>query len=116
MAKKVRVSEFTDYIQFYKQQTVFDEEEIRTHSEWAPCFKKWARVKVIFREQLESIISGGTTLRNRLELTLRTTDRIDSTMRFEYQGAFYNISIIGDKTGRKQETSLLGETVMDGGE
>lgn len=116
MAKKVRVSGFTDHIQFYKQQVVFDEEEVRTYSDWVPCFKRWARVKVIFREQLESIISGGTTLRNRLELTLRHTDSIDSTMRFKYKDAFYNISIIGDKTGKQEETSLLGEAVLDGGE
>lgn len=116
MAKRVRVSEYTEFIQFYEQQVRFDEESYMNISEFMPIFKKWARVKVIFREQLESLLSGGNTLRDRVELTLRYTDKIKSTMKFEYKGNMYTISIIGDKSGLKEEMSLLGEAVLDGGE
>ena len=116
MAKKTRASGYTEYIQFYEQVVAFDPEEVRTISEWKPIFKRWAKVHIIFREQLESLISGAQTLRDRVELTLRYTDKISSTMRFEYRGNFYNISIVGDKTGKQEEIGILGEAVVDGGE
>lgn len=116
MVKKTRVSEYSNRIQFYRQTVVFDEESCMNVSKYIPIFKKWARVKVIFREQLESLISGSNTLRDRIELTLRYTEEINSTMKFEYKGNMYNISIIGDKRGLKDEINLLGEVVLDGGE
>lgn len=84
-------------------------------SEFVPVFKRWARVKIIFREQLEAVISGANTLRDRLELTLRYCEDIDSTMAFEYRGKMYNVSIVGDKTGLVHEIGLLGESIQDGG-
>lgn len=116
MAKKSRVRDYGHHIQFYEKTSVFDEELSMYRHEYCPIFKRWARVKIIFREQLESVISGGNTLRDRIELTLRHCDDIDGTMKFEYRGQMYNISIIGDKTGLRKEISLLGESVMDGGE
>lgn len=116
MAKRVKPSDYAHHVQFLKQQVVYNEETGMNESQFVPCFKRWANVKVIFREQLESVISGGNTLRDRLELTLRYTDKIDSTMRFAYKGKEYNISIIGDKSGLREEIGLLGEAVIDGGE
>ncbi|MBS4762114.1 phage head closure protein [Carnobacteriaceae bacterium zg-ZUI252] len=116
MAKKVRVSEYTDLIEFYEQKVIFDEESCMNVNEYVPAFKKWARVKVIFREQLESLLSGGNTLRDRIELTIRYTRDVNTTMKFKYRDNLYAISIIGDKNGLKQEISLLGEAVLDGGE
>lgn len=116
MAKRVKVSDYAHRIQFLKQVVSYNERTGMNESHFVPCFKRWARVHVIFREQLESVISGGNTLRNRLELTLRYTDKINSTMRFIYKGEEYNISIIGDKSGLREEIGILGEAVLDGGE
>ncbi|MBF0780510.1 MULTISPECIES: phage head closure protein [unclassified Granulicatella] len=116
MAKRVKPSNYTHRIQFFKQVVTYNDETGMNESQFVPCFKRWANVKIIFREQLESVISGGNTLRNRLELTLRYTDMIDSTMRFSYGDNQYNISIIGDKSGLREEIGLLGEAVIDGGE
>lgn len=116
MSKKTRASDFSKRITFYAQTTRFNEETGMTETVYVEVFKRWAKVKVIFREQLEAMVSGANTLRDRLELTLRYAEDIDSTMAFQYKGEFYNISIKGDKSGLRQEISLLGEAIRDGGE
>ena len=116
--KKTRSSEFRNQVTFYRQSTQYNEVTGVNESVYTLAFKRWAKVKVIFREQLESVVSGGNTLRDRLEFTVRYCTDIDSTMRCEYKGLMYNISIVGEKpnTPVREEISFLGETVRDGGE
>lgn len=73
------------------------------------------RVKTIYREQLEMVVSGAQTLRDRLEFECRYTEIVTSAHRVEYKGNEYQISIEGDTDGRRRRTRFLGERLVDGG-
>ena len=107
--KKVRANDFRHHIQFYEQKDIPNGRGYDT--EWIPVFKLWCRKKVIFREQLESVISGGNTLRDRKELETKLT----TSHRFKYKYKLYEISIVGDSEGYCKTIRFLGEAVVDGG-
>lgn len=111
--KRVRANDFRHHIQFYIQ------EDIPTpygySQEWVPVFKLWCREKTIFREQLEGVLSGGNTLRDRKEMETRYTPKLTTEYRFTYQGNMYEISIVGDTVGDCKTIRFLGEAVIDGG-
>ena len=111
--RKVRANDFRHHIQFYEQKDIPNGRGYDT--EWIPVFKLWCREKVIFREQLESVISGGNTLRDRKELETRYTTKLNTEHRFKYKDKMYEISIVGDSVGDCKTIRFLGEAIVDGG-
>jgi len=111
--KRVKANDFRHHIQFYEQVNVPNG---RGYSiQWEPTFKLWCRERTVFREQLEAVISGGNTYRDRKEMETRFTKKITSGQRFMYEGFLYEVSIVGDTVGDKKYTRFLGETLKDGG-
>lgn len=115
MARRVRATNYTHKINFYKPSYTYNEVTGITEATWEYVFSRWCSDKIIFREQLEEVVSGGNTLRDRHEFTTRFTDTITTTMRCEYKGNLYDITIVGDKRGDRLETAFLAEAVLDGG-
>lgn len=111
--KKVKANDFRHYIQFYEQKNVMT--KTGYSQEWIPCFKLWCREKTIFREQLESIVSGGNTLLDRKEMETRYTKKLTTEHRFLYNDKMYEISIVGDTVGDCKTIRFLGEAVRNGG-
>ena len=111
--RRVRANDFRHHIQFYKQVDVPTGRGYR--QEWVPAFNLWCREKTIFREQLEGVLSGGNTLRDRKEMETRFTKKLSTLNRFLYQGKMYEVSIVGDTVGDCRAIRFLGEAVIDGG-
>lgn len=111
--RKVRANDFRHHIQFYEQKDIPNGRGYDT--QWIPVFKLWCREKVIFREQLESVISGGNTLRDRKEMETRYTTKLSTEHRFKYKDNLYEISIVGDSVGDCKAIRFLGEAIVDGG-
>lgn len=115
MARRVRATNYTHKIKFYKPSYAYNEVTGVTEATWEYVFSRWCSDKIIFREQLEGVVSGGNTLRDRHEFTTRFTDAITTVMRCEYNGILYDITIVGDKRGDRLETAFLAESILDGG-
>ena len=111
--KKVRANDFRHRIQFYEQKNVPSRNGFK--QEWVPAFKLWCREKTVFREQLEGVVSGGNTSRDRKEMETRYTTKLTTMNRFEYRGSMYEVSIVGDTTGDVESIRFLGEALKDGG-
>lgn len=86
-----------------------------TEQRWLKDFDLWCREKTIFREQLETVISGAEMLRDRLEFECRYTDRLTTRHRILYRGEFYRVSIVGDTGGTSDRVRFLAEALTDGG-
>lgn len=115
MAKRTRTNDMRNKIQFFKQNELFDYNSGSYTLLWEPIFTAWCKETTIYREQLESTLAGGNTLRDRKEFTTRYNPSIDTTLRCEYMGRRYDISIVGDTRGDKRETRFLAEAITDGG-
>lgn len=115
MAKR-KASAYNHLIQFYTQgELAYNESWQLVPGKPEPYKKIWCMVETVFREQLEAHINGITINRNRVQLTMRYREDLDSTMYFEYRGKVYNVGLIGDKKGNSLETQVLGEVAEDGG-
>lgn len=111
--KRVKPNEFRNRLEVYEQvniQTPYGYE-----TEWKLAFKCWCRVRTIYRVQLEGIVSGGNTLRDRKEFETRYTNKITTLNRVKYKGDMYEISISGDTEGNRKTIRFLGEALKDGG-
>ena len=113
---KRKASAYNHLIQFYKQgEPSYDENWQLVEGSPVPYKKVWCMVESVFREQLEAYINGVTINRNRVQLTMRYRNDIDSTMSFDLNGRRYNVGLVGDKKGKSLETQVLGEVSEDGG-
>lgn len=116
MARRIRADKYRHKIKFYESQNVYNPTTGIYNKEWVYAFSLWCNEKVIFREQLEAVVVGGSnTLRDRREFTTRFTDKVDTTQRCEFKGHMYDITIVGDKRGDLKEIAFLGESIKDGG-
>lgn len=117
MAKKNKTSDYNHLIQFYKPgEPTLNPDTYQIELGPPVLYKKiWCKVETIFREQLQSYVDGVPLSRNRIQLTMRYREDIDSTMFFEYKDKTYNIGLYGDNEGDTKDTRILGEFVEDGG-
>lgn len=115
MARQVRTNDMRNKVTFLTQSETFDYNSGSYTLDWTPSFTAWCRETTIYREQLESTLAGGNTLRDRKEFITRYNRNIDTTLRCEYQGKLYDISIAGDTRGDRKETRFLAEAIVDGG-
>lgn len=117
MAKKLKASDYNHLIPFYTpggpvRNPITHQIEL---SEPILYKKIWCKVETVFREQLQSYVNGLPLSRNRIQLTMRFREDIDSTMFFKYRDKTYNVGSYGDNEGDTVETRILGEFVEDGG-
>lgn len=119
--KYAKASEMRQPVKLLVQNTTIDPVTGRPKVGWGPMVKDGrevilrCRVKTIYREQLEMVVSGAQTLRDRLEFECRYTEMVTSAHRVEYKGKQYQVSIEGDTDGRRKRTRFLGERLTDGG-
>ena len=113
--RNARSSDMRHKVKFYEQVNVRDKKTGVIRAAWRYVFTAWCRRSTIFREQLESVISGAVTYRDRYEMETRYTERINSTLRMVMDGKMYSISITGDTSGTSDRTRFLAERLEDGG-
>lgn len=119
--KYAKASEMRQVVKLMKQGSRIDPNTGKITTGWVPEMKNGqpillrCRVKTIYREQLEMVVSGAQTLRDRLEFECRYTNMVTSAHRVEYNGELYQVSIEGDTDGRRKRTRFLGERITDGG-
>ena len=75
----------------------------------------WAKVETRFREQLQVVLGGQTLNRDRIKVTTRYREDLDSSMAIGWKNKFYQMSIVGDNKGDGKEVEFLAEEVVDGG-
>ena len=117
MARKNKSSDYNHFLQFYKpgKPALNPETNQIELGKPIPYKKIWCKVETVFREQLQSYVDGVPLKRNRIQLTMRNRDDLDSTMFFDYKEKMFNIGLFGDNEGDTTETRILGEAVEDGG-
>lgn len=115
MARRAKASDMRHKAGVYKQVNVRNPDRGTIEQRWVKDFEIWVRESTIFREQLENVISGAETLRDRIEFETRYTNRIKSSHRLLHKGKLYRISIEGDTDGTMDRTRFLGERIEDGG-
>lgn len=113
--RNARSSDMRHKVKFYEQIHVRDKETKQIKTGWRYVFSAWCRRSTIFREQLESVISGANTYRDRYEMETRYTTKITSAHRMVMDGKMYSISITGDTSGFSERTRFLAERLEDGG-
>ena len=86
-----------------------------TEPEYVPHTTIWAKVENMFREQLQVVLEGQTLNRDRIKVTTRFREDLDSTMVVGWKGRHYQMSIVGDNKGDGKEVEFLAEEVVDGG-
>ena len=102
-------------VKVYEQVNVLDKQTGTMKQKWKYVFYLWVRDVTIFREQLETIVSGAQTLRDRREFECRYTTKLTTQHRIVYRGKLYQVSIVGDTTGVSERIRFLGEAITDGG-
>lgn len=102
-------------IQVLRQENQFNDELGTWEHTYVPFLTIRCRVRTIYREQLETVVSGANTLRDRKEFECRYTTKITSEHRILYQGKEYQVSIVGDTVGNNRRTRFLAERLDDGG-
>ena len=113
MARKARSSDMRDKVNVYKQVNVVVDGKVEQM--WLYDFSIWCRERTIFREQLETIVSGAETLRNRLEMETRYPTKLNTTHRIVYKNEMFRVSIVGDTDGTHDRVRFLAEALEDGG-
>lgn len=86
-----------------------------TQPKWRYVFSIWCREVTIFREQLETLVSGASTLRDRKEFECRYTTKLTTRHRVKYRDELYKVSIVGDTSGHSDRIRFLAESLKDGG-
>lgn len=102
-------------VKFYETKPVWNPQSASWSEEWVYSFSRYCEITPIYREGLKTYLEGAALLRDRQEFRTRYDERIDQTLRCEYRGRMYEVSIGGDTTGDLKETRFLGEAVVDGG-
>ena len=115
MTKRARASDMRHKVGVYKQVNVRHSKTGRIEPKWLFSHSIWCREATIFREQLETDVSGGTALRNRKEFETRYPAKISTRNRIVYKGEMYRVSIVGDTSGTHDRIRFLGERLEDGG-
>lgn len=115
MARRAKTSDMRNKVGVYRQINVRNKERGTIEQKWIKDFDIWVRELTIFREQLENVISGAETLRDRKEFETRYTTKLNSAHRILYQGKLYRVSIVGDTEGTMDRIRFLGEVIEDGG-
>lgn len=115
MAKNARPSDMRHKVEVYRQVNVRNKRTHVIEQRWLKDYTLWCRKKTIFREQLETIVSGAEMLRDRIEFECRYTDKLTTRHRVLYKGQFYRVSIVGDTSGTMDRTRFLAESLEDGG-
>lgn len=116
--KNAKTSDMRHKVKLYKQVNVRNRELGTVETRWIKDFEVWCREVTIYREQLETIVSGAETLRDRKEFECRltkTSKKISSRHRLTYQGKMYRVSIVGDTNGTHDRIRFLAEALEDGG-
>lgn len=113
--RKAKASDMRHKVKIYEQVNVLDRDSGVIKQKWKYEFSVWCREVTIFREQLESVVSGAESLRDRLEMECRYTKKINSKQRAMYDGKLYRISIAGDTEGTSDRIRFLMEALDDGG-
>lgn len=113
--RKARASDMRHKVKVYEQVNVVDPRNGTTKTMWRYVFSLWCREVTIFREQLETVVSGAETLRDRKEFECRYTATLTTRHRIVYRGDLYRVSIVGDTEGRSDRIRFLAEAVKDGG-
>lgn len=115
MAKRARTSDMRHKVEVYRQVNVRNKKTGITEQRWLKDFTLWCRKKTIFREQLETVISGAEMLRDRIEFECRYTENLTTRNRVLHNGKFYRVSIVGDTLGTTDRIRFLAESLEDGG-
>ena len=113
--KKAKASDMRHKVKVLEQVNEFDPKTGQAIFTWKEVFSLWCREITIFREQLETIVSGGQILSDRLEFECRYTTKLTSAHRVEYRGKMYQVSIVGDTSGLSDRIRFLAEALEDGG-
>lgn len=113
MARRARASDMRDKIKVYKQVNIVENGTVVQR--WIHDFDLWCRERTIFREQLETIVSGAETLRNRLEFETRYPTELNTRHRIVHKGEMFRVSIVGDTEGTHDRVRFLAESLEDGG-
>lgn len=113
--KRAKASDMRHKVSILEQVNVLDRQSGAITQKWRKSFTVWCREVTIFREQLESVVSGAESLRDRLEMECRYTRKINSKQRAYYDGKVYRISIAGDTSGTSDRIRFLMEALDDGG-
>ncbi|MBK0347892.1 phage head closure protein [Aerococcaceae bacterium zg-ZJ1578] len=113
--KRAKASDMRHKVMILEQVNVLDRQTGAIAQKWRKSFYVWCREVTIFREQLEQVVSGAESLRDRLEMECRYTRKINSKQRALYDGKFYRISIVGDTSGASDRVRFLMEALEDGG-
>ena len=113
--RKAKASDMRHKVRIYEQVNVIDRDSGKINQKWIYAFTVMCREVTIFREQLESVVSGAESLRDRLEMECRYTKKINSAQRALYDKKLYRISIVGDTEGKSDRVRFLMEALTDGG-
>lgn len=116
--KSARASDMRHKVKVYKQVNVRNRELGTIEQRWVKDFEIWCREVTIYREQLETIVSGAETLRDRKEFECRMTkqnQRLNTRHRIVHEGKMYRVSITGDTEGLHNRMRFLAEALEDGG-
>ena len=113
LARGIKASDMRDKVKVYEQVNV--SVDGRTVQEWKYKFSIWCRERTIFREQLETVVSGAETLRNRLEMETRYPTKLNTRHRVVFNNEMYRVSIVGDTDGTHDTVRFLAKSLEDGG-
>lgn len=115
MSRRARSSDMRHKVGVYKQVNLRNKKTAKIEQKWLFSHSIWCREATIFREQLETDVSGGTALRNRKEFETRYPADLSTRNRIEYNGDLYRVSIVGDTSGTHDRIRFLAERIEDGG-
>lgn len=113
MARRARSSDMRDKVKVYEQVNVVENGVVK--QKWIYTFSLWCQDRTVFREQLETAVSGAETLRNRLEMETRYPTKLTTRHRIVFNGEMFRVSIVGDTTGSHDRVRFLAESLEDGG-
>lgn len=115
MPRTAKASDMRHKVKVYEQVNIRDEQTGKLKQVWKYSHSIWCKPSTIFREQLETVVSGAETLRNRLEFETRYPVNLNSNHRIVYNNEMFRVSIVGDTSGTHDIVRFLAESLEDGG-